>query len=76
MGLMKYVRKKVASGLYNNASEVIRGAPRQKISADERDDIKLQRLREAIEPAWQEAERGEFADYALEKSLTWVREQS
>ncbi|WOE74161.1 hypothetical protein [Alterisphingorhabdus coralli] len=29
----------------------------------------LQELREAIEIAWQQAERGEFADYSLEGSL-------
>lgn len=73
--LDEYVREKVASGLYNNASEVIREALRQKISADETDEIKLQRLREAIEPAWQQAERGEFADYTFEKSLARIRAQ-
>ena len=67
--LDEYVREKVSSGLYNNASEVIREALRLKMATDETDEIKLQRLREAIEPAWQQAERGKFADYSLEKSL-------
>jgi antitoxin ParD1/3/4 len=67
--LDEYVKNKVQSGLYNNASEVVREALRLKISADETDEIKLQRLRDAIEPAWQQAERGEFAEYSLEKSL-------
>ena len=71
--LDEYVREKVASGLYNNASEVIREALRQKMAADETDELKLQRLREAIEPAWQQAECGEFADYSLEKSLEKLR---
>lgn len=71
--LNEYVREKVASGLYNNASEVIREALRQKMYADEIDEAKLQRLRDAIEPAWQQAERGEFADYSLEKSLEKLR---
>jgi antitoxin ParD1/3/4 len=53
-----YVREKVATGLYNNASEVIREALRLKISAEERDEIKLQRLRDAIDPAVQQAEGG------------------
>ena len=67
--LDEYVREKVSSGLYNNASEVIREALRLKMTVEETDEIKLQRLRDAIEPAWQQAERGEFADYSLEKSL-------
>lgn len=67
--LDEYVKSKVQSGLYNNASEVIREALRLKISAEETDELKLQRLRDAIEPAWQQAERGEFADYSLEKSI-------
>ncbi|MDW9417674.1 type II toxin-antitoxin system ParD family antitoxin [Sinorhizobium meliloti] len=67
--LEDYVKSKVQSGLYNNASEVVREALRLKIAADETDEARLQRLREAIEPAWQQAERGEFADYSLEKSL-------
>ena len=71
--LDEYVKSKVASGLYNNASEVIREALRLKIAAEETDEIKLQRLRDAIEPAWQQAERGEFADYSLEKSLEKLR---
>ncbi len=56
--LDEYVREKVTSGLYNNASEVIRGALRQKISTEETNEIKLQRLRDAIEPAWQQADQG------------------
>ena len=71
--LDEYVKSKVQSGLYNNASEVVREALRLKISADETDEIKLQRLRDAIEPAWQQAERGEFSEYSLEKSLAKLR---
>ena len=71
--LDEYVREKVSSGLYNNASEVIREALRLKMTVEETDEIKLQRLRDAIEPAWQQAERGEFADYSLEKSLAKLK---
>ena len=74
--LDEYVREKVASGLYNNASEVIREALRQKIAAEETDAAKLQRLRDAIDPAWEQAERGEFADYSLEKSLNKLRKNA
>jgi len=71
--LDEYVREKVTSGLYNNASEVIREALRMKISAEETDELKLQRLRDAIEPAWQQAERSKFAGYSLEKSLARLK---
>lgn len=71
--LDEYVREKVASGLYNNASEVIREALRLKIAQEETDEVKLQRLRDAIDPAWEQAERGEFSDYSLEKSLTRLK---
>ena len=71
--LEDYVRDKVQSGLYNNASEVVREALRLKIAADESDAAKLQRLRDAIEPAWQQAERGEFADYSLKRSLARLK---
>jgi antitoxin ParD1/3/4 len=65
-----YVREKVATGLYNNASEVIREALRLKISAEEMDEIKLQRLRDAIDPAVQQAERGESAPFDMDTILT------
>lgn len=67
--LDEYVREKVASGLYNNASEVIREALRLKIATEETDEIKLQRLRNAIEPAWQQADRGECVPFDLKDIL-------
>ena len=74
--LDEYVKGKVASGLYNNASEVVREALRMKIAADQSDEAKLQRLRDAIEPAWQQSERGEFSDYSLERSLAKLRAEN
>lgn len=71
--LDEYVREKVATGLYNNASEVIREALRLQISLDARDEAKLAGLREAIEPAWSQAEAGQFTDYSLGKTLNKLR---
>ena len=71
--LDEYVREKVTSGLYNNASEVIREALRLKISTEETNAMKLEHLRHAIHPALEQAERGEFADYALSKSIAKLR---
>jgi antitoxin ParD1/3/4 len=67
--LDKYVREKVASGLYNNASEVIREALRLKMQIEATENAKLEALRRDIDVAWQQAERGEFADYSLEDTL-------
>lgn len=71
--LDEYVKAKVQTGLYNNASEVVREALRSQMSADATAELKLHRLRDAIEPAWQQAENGEFADYSLEKSLAKLK---
>ena len=67
--LNDYVREKVATGLYNNASEVIREALRLKIAAEETDEIRLQRLRDAIELAWRQAERGECVPFDMDAIL-------
>lgn len=67
--LDEYVRQKVASGLYNNASEVIREALRHKIAAEQSDDAKLQRLREAINEGWEQADRGECVPFDLNSIL-------
>ena len=68
--LESYVRDKVASGLYNNASEVIREALRCKIAEEETAAAKRAKLVEAIDVGWRQADRGEFADYSLETSLS------
>lgn len=58
--LEKIVREKVSSGLYNNASEVIREALRLMLKSDEVESLKLERLREAVAIGAEQAERGEF----------------
>lgn len=73
--LDEYVRSKVATGLYNNASEVIREALRLKIAADAGDEIKLQALRAAIDPAVEQSERGECIPFDLDTILTELDEE-
>lgn len=58
--LEKFVNDKVDSGLYNNASEVIRESLRLLKEHDE----SRQKWREQIERGWQEAQRGELVDGA------------
>ena len=65
-----YVREKVSTGLYNNASEVIREALRLKIATEKTDEIKLQHLRDAIDPAVQQAERGDCVPFDMDAILT------
>ncbi|MXX89971.1 MAG: type II toxin-antitoxin system ParD family antitoxin [Boseongicola sp. SB0665_bin_10] len=67
--LDEYVRAKVASGLYDSASDVIREALRQKIEADMSLEARLQRLHDAIEPAWRQADNGECVPLDLKGLL-------
>ena len=56
--LEKFVDGKVESGLYNNASEVVREGLRL---LKEHDEIRV-RWREQIERGWLQAARGELVD--------------
>ncbi|MDF1720881.1 MAG: type II toxin-antitoxin system ParD family antitoxin [Minwuia sp.] len=67
--LDEYVREKVASGLYNNASEVVREALRRQIEHEMTEEAKLARLREAIDIGWEQAERGEVGPLDMESVL-------
>ena len=64
--LAKIVHNKVESGLYNNASEVIRDAIRQLDANNELREIKSLYLREKLSKGLKQAEKGEFADYSIE----------
>lgn len=66
--LVKIVQAKVKSGLYSNASEVIRDAIRTMGQYDEMlYEAKLDKLKKALEPGLREAEAGIYADFSLEK---------
>ena len=56
--LEKFVDGKVESGLYNNASEVIRESLRL---LKEHDEMRV-KWREQIEQGWLQAQRGELVD--------------
>lgn len=56
--LQKYIDGKVESGLYNNASEVVREGLRL---LKEHDEIRL-KWREQIERGWLEAQAGQVVD--------------
>ena len=56
----RYIRKQVDSGIYNNASEVIREALRLKMQQDEIYATKLEALRTAIISGEQSGKPSEF----------------
>lgn len=58
--LEKWVRDKVESGLYSNASEVIREALRERIRAERTEAEDVEALRAQIDIGLQQAERGEL----------------
>ena len=60
--LEEMVRRKVESGMYNNASEVIRAALRLMADADAEQDEKLKAFREAAQVGLDQADRSEFAE--------------
>lgn len=66
--LIAIVQKKVESGLYGNASEVIREAIRTMDTTDEIVyQFKLERLKKLLAPGIADVKAGRFADYSLEK---------
>ena len=67
--LEKFIDGKVESGLYNNASEVVREGLRL---LKEHDEIRV-KWREQIERGWLQAQRGEVVDGA--KAMTAIRER-
>jgi len=63
--LMKYVQGQVKSGMYNNASEVVRDALRHKTETAEMVyQFKLERLRKALAPGIKALEDGDYTEYS------------
>ena len=73
--LEQIVRQKVASGLYNNASEVVREALRQMAKNEELERLKLDRLREAVRVGAEQAERGQFVSQSVEEVVAEVKRE-
>jgi antitoxin ParD1/3/4 len=66
--LAKIIQSKVESGLYGNASEVVRAAIRQMDYSEQYlYELKLARLKEALAPGLKDMAEGKVADYSLEK---------
>ncbi len=65
--LEQYIKDRVKSGQYGSASEVVRDALRLKMKQDATEAAKLEALRRDIDAAWQQADRGDFADFDPER---------
>ncbi|MCC5982372.1 MAG: type II toxin-antitoxin system ParD family antitoxin [Oceanicaulis sp.] len=73
--LEKWVRDKVESGLYSNASEVIREALRERIRAERTEAEDIEALRAQIDIGLQQAERGELLDWTMDDIKSRLREE-
>ena len=67
------VNKKVQSGMYNSASEVVRHALRLLSEQDELRRFRLDELRREIDIGIQQANRGEVAEFDLDAFKAEVR---
>ena len=68
--LIKMVEGKVASGFYNDVSEVVCDALRQAdLHAQLIYQMKLDRLKAALAEGIEQAQRGEYAEYSLESLI-------
>jgi antitoxin ParD1/3/4 len=70
--LEQMVREKVASGLYGDASEVVRAALRLMQERDEARAVKLQRLREALADGEADLAAGRFITFDDDDELEAV----
>ncbi len=61
--LEAWVREKVESGLYNNASEVVREALRTQMRTEQTRQDKYDALKRELQIGIDQADRGEFSDW-------------
>lgn len=64
-----YIAELVESGLYNNASEVIREALRLKMQQEQTYQAKLEALRTDIDKACKQLDKGEFSEWNVENFI-------
>ena len=75
--LMQLVQKKVASGMYNNASEFVREAIRN-IDTNEQllHELKLASLKKTLQPGIEQAREGIYADYSFDQLMQEIDKES
>ena len=72
--LEKMVQKKVASGLYNSASEVIREALRLLAENDKIKRAKLKALREDVDVGLRQLDNGQYTEYDQKSAKTLIKQ--
>jgi len=70
--LDRFVADQIASGAYQNASEVLRAGLRLLKAEEEARVAKLERLRAAIQVGEDEIARGEYEDVEWDKLEEWL----
>jgi antitoxin ParD1/3/4 len=73
--LEAWVREKVESGLYNNASEVIREALRTQMRIEQTREEKLEALRAEIQKGLDDIEAGRVSEWDRDAFLAEMLEQ-
>ncbi|UCH26327.1 MAG: type II toxin-antitoxin system ParD family antitoxin [Trueperaceae bacterium] len=73
--LEAFVREKVASGLYNNSSEVVREALRLLRRRDELESAKLELLKQEIERGLESIRRGELHSFDIDEFVKEMRDR-
>jgi antitoxin ParD1/3/4 len=74
--LEQYVQSKVDSGLYHSASEVIREGLRLLKDKDNLQEIQLKTLRQDLQQAIDQADRGEFSQRSIADLKTQARRRN
>lgn len=69
------VKQKVNSGLYNNASEVVREALRIMLRYERTEEAKLAQLRAAVAVGAEQAERGEFIEQSVSEIIAEAEQE-
>lgn len=70
--LEAWVRAKVESGLYNNASEVIREALRTQMRAEQTHQEKLDALRAEIDKGLEDVRQGRVSDFDFDAIMAEI----
>lgn len=72
--LAEFLDRSVASGRFQNASEVVREGLRLLEQRQREDDLKLNALREAVASGLADFEQGRFTEVAPDKVGAYLRE--
>jgi antitoxin ParD1/3/4 len=73
--LEKLIKKKVKSGAYNNASEVVREALRLLEEQDKERELKIQHLRMELQKGIEQLDRKEYGNSSLERIAKSIRKK-